>query len=327
MKRTRPLPPASAFRVRPALRDLDSSARREVALTARTSVPEPSSPIRVLIVDDERLGRERLASLLAREADLEIVGQCANGADALKAITSANLTRRPDLVLLDVQMPELDGIEVAEALVEMAPDREPPELLFVTAFSEFMERAFELHAVDYLRKPFTEARFASALTHARRRIADRRLARRAATADAAETLRTPWEATIEQLQELVARVREERPPERIAILNPANGALTLIDASRVAWVQAHGAGEVLLHGRDATRTWNTGIEAAEQKLAPLGFVRVHRHHLIHPDHITEAKPLQKGQYLLTLQGTKTLDTGRTYASTMARILDRVPGAR
>lgn len=328
MKRTTRSPSGASVRVRPTLGAQDLLTRRGAAAASRSRVHDPS-PIRVLVVDDERLGRERLAGLLAREPEVRLLGQCSNGADALRTISEAAPEDRPELVLLDVQMPDLDGIEVAEALLAMAPEIEPPEILFVTAYDAFMARAFELHAVGFLRKPFTDERFADALAHARKHITEHRLARRVAEQDGARGDRVPWDATLGQLQDLVTLIREERPRHRIAIRDPQSGALTLIDARRVAWVEAHRAGQVLLHGRDATRTWDTGIEAAEQQLAPLGFVRVGRNHLIHPDHIVEAKPLQKGQYMLTMQGQGDLklDTGRAYAATMARILDGVPGAR
>ena len=123
-------------------------------------------PTTVLVVDDERLARERLLVLLQGEPGTKVVGECSSGLDALAAITR----ERPELVFLDVQMPDLDGLGVVAALGE----DETPEIIFVTAHDTYMERAFELHAVDYLRKPYTNARFASALGHAMRRIHARR---------------------------------------------------------------------------------------------------------------------------------------------------------
>jgi two-component system LytT family response regulator len=286
-------------------------------------------PLRILVVDDERLGRDRVTTLLAREPDVEVVGQCANGVDALQAMVQSSTDRRPDLVLLDVQMPDLDGIEVAQALLEMAGDVEVPELIFVTAYSEYMERAFELHAVDYLRKPYTDARFASALSHARRRIGDRRAASRVEQgrdAGAPSDEASPsFGMDPTRLRHLLDVVAADRPRRRIALRDRATGTLTLVDAGEVAWVEAAGPGRVLLHGRGAPRSWARGIEAAEAELAPLGFMRVHRSYLVHPDHLVEIKELPKGQYMLTLPGGRQFDTGRTYAANLERLLDSIPG--
>src|SRR6185295_17211469 len=121
--------------------------------------------IRTLIVDDEPIARARVLSLLRDEPDVEVVGECASGSQAVSAIKSQS----PDLVFLDIQMPEMDGFEVAQAL---QPDR-MPALVFVTAFDQYALRAFECHALDYLLKPFSAQRFKSALSHARQLLAQR----------------------------------------------------------------------------------------------------------------------------------------------------------
>src|SRR5690606_38320782 len=121
-----------------------------------------SRSIRALIVDDEALGRERVRQLLGDHVDVEVVGECENGIEAVHAIEQLN----PDLVFLDVQMPELDGIGV---LNRLGLDR-VPQVIFTTAHVEYMEDAFEAHAIDYLRKPFRGSRFQDALQHARQRI-------------------------------------------------------------------------------------------------------------------------------------------------------------
>ncbi|MBV9108828.1 MAG: response regulator, partial [Gemmatimonadetes bacterium] len=127
----------------------------------------PDSRLRIVIVDDEPLARRTLRVLLEPHADVEIVGEAANGAEALDAIASAS----PDLVFLDVQMPEMDGFEVLNAL---GPER-TPAVIFVTAFDEHAVRAFDAEAADYLLKPFDDERFARALARARARIGDARV--------------------------------------------------------------------------------------------------------------------------------------------------------
>jgi two-component system, LytTR family, response regulator len=302
---------------------------RQEAPTHQT-IAENARSLRALIVDDERLGRERLVTLLAREPGIEIVGQCDNGVAALQAITHATPDHSPDLVFLDVQMPDLDGLEVAQSLVGMAAEIHVPEVIFVTAFSEYMERAFELHAVDYLRKPYTDARFASALAHVRSRIADRRAAELGASRHAESSKASPalvHRTAIDpaRLKLLLDAVAADQPRRRIALRDRATGTLTLVDASEVAWVEADGPGRVVLHGHGKPRPWPRGIESAESELAPLGFIRVHRSYLVHPDHLVEIKELPKGQYMLTLPGGKQFDTGRTYAANMERLLASIPG--
>src|SRR5580765_7780024 len=121
--------------------------------------------IRTLIVDDEPIARARVVSLLREEPDVDVVGECASGSQAVSAITAQS----PDLVFLDIQMPEMDGFEVARAF---QPDR-MPAVVFVTAFDQYALRAFECHALDYLLKPFSAQRFKSALAHARQQLAQR----------------------------------------------------------------------------------------------------------------------------------------------------------
>src|SRR5687767_4681198 len=118
--------------------------------------------LRIAIVDDEPLARERVRSLLAAEPDVAIAAECSNGAEAVAAIAR----EKPDLVLLDIQMPEMDGFAVLGAL------RPPlPAVIFVTAFDQYAVKAFEVHALDYLLKPFKPARFKAALAHARQQLA------------------------------------------------------------------------------------------------------------------------------------------------------------
>jgi CheY-like chemotaxis protein len=157
----------------------------------------------VLVVDDERLARQRLVALLSGEPDIDIVGKCGNGLDALAAITEV----RPELVFLDVQMPDLDGLGVITAL---GAD-ETPEIIFVTAHSAYMERAFEIHAVDCLRKPYPNVRFSSALAHARRRIHARRM-----EATAAPDATQPAQPTASRYGPVLAALHDVDRDPRIA---------------------------------------------------------------------------------------------------------------
>src|SRR5213592_5248459 len=142
-----------------------------------------SAKIRTLIVDDEPLARERIRHLLHKESDIDVLGECADGRDAVASITK----HKPDLVFLDVQMPELDGFGVLEQLDRRAM----PAIVFVTAYDQFALRAFEVHALDYLLKPFDSGRFRKALGHAREHVSQRRKVEHAAQPSVRELAGTP----------------------------------------------------------------------------------------------------------------------------------------
>lgn len=281
------------------------------------------SPIRVLIVEDERVAREHVASLLGREPNIELLGQCANGVDALRTIREAPPHRRPELLVLDVQMPEMDGLEVAEALLHMAPELETPILLFVTAFSEHMERAFELHATDYLRKPFTERRFLDALSHVRTRVGERRAAARLASGEAEPASVAEVSEAAQRLERLLMAVAEGRPRRRTAVPDGRTGDLVFITVDEVASVQADGSGRVVLHGRGPARSLNIGIERAEETLRPLGYVRVNRQWLVHPDHLQQARHVRgrAGEYVLELDAGPEVETKRSYGPAIAGLVE------
>lgn len=262
-------------------------------------------PIRVLIVDDEPLARQRLAVLLAGEPGVEVVGECANGLEALREITSAH----PDLVFLDVQMPELDGLGVVEAL----GDGEAPEIVFVTAYSQYMERAFELHALDYLRKPYTNSRFQSALAHARRRL-------RAGPTDsnpAPESSTSP----AHRHAALLASVTDARDTSRIAVQDQRTRTWHIIARDEIEWIDAaDGTGHVCVHFGRETSLWRRTLAELEKELAPHGFLRVHRSSIVNTRRIRQVKPLQKGEYAITLANGTMLDTGRRYHDVVEEFL-------
>ena len=250
-------------------------------------------PVSVLVVDDELLSRRLLRRLLDQEPDVCTVGECARGLDALNAITH----HRPELVFLDVQMPDLTGIEV----VEMLDETTCPEVVFVTAYDQYLERAFELHALDFLRKPFTNDRFASALAHARRRVAARR-AVTYGTSDVQATTR----------RRVAAEIAATHARGRIAIQARGSAPWHLLEADAITAVEAEGGVAVHVHVGATTYTWACTLEAAHRVLAPYGFVRVHRHWLVNPSHFRQVVGLQKGEYELVLPGGRIIATGRRY---------------
>lgn len=267
----------------------------------------PAHPIAVLIVDDEPLARQRIRTLLQQERDIDVIGECANGLEALAAITR----HRPDLIFLDVQMPDLDGLGVLTALCE----DDVPEVIFVTAHSAYMERAFEMHAVDYLRKPYQDARFASALLHARRRIQPMREESATQRNDPHES-----EARGQRLGPMLAELTARNSDPRIALQDGRSGTWLIVDRGEIEWIGSDGSARVLVHIGKETYLWRKTLSELQQTLDPRVFLRVHRSYIVNADHIRQVKPLLKGEFAIVLADGTMLDSGRTYRSTIEAFL-------
>jgi two-component system LytT family response regulator len=250
-----------------------------------------SPPVTALVVDDERLSRERVRALLATERDVVVVGECQNGIQALDAITA----QQPELVFLDIQMPDLDGLGVLDALG--CADQVPcPEFIFVTAFNQYWERAFEVHAVDYLRKPYTNARFYSALAHARRHV----LARRQEQASA------PPGAMPARYAAAAADVARQTGPiggdGRVVVQDHRTRTWHPLSAEEIDWIETDGSAHVRLHRGKHSYRWRKSMAELEQELGPHGFLRVHRSFIVNGARIESVKALSKGEYTLLLHG-------------------------
>lgn len=249
--------------------------------------------IRTLIVDDESLARDRLRDLLQKEPDIEIVGECADGRAALASIER----ERPDLIFLDIQMPELDGFGVLEAL-RAEP---PPLIVFVTAFDQFALRAFEVHAVDYLLKPFDRERFQTALRHA------------------VTQLRHREASSFDQRQS--ALLTELKPanktPERLAV-KKSDGRVVLVKIKDIDWVEA-AHNYVELHvGKDSHLVRET-LNTIEARLAPENFVRISRSVIVNVERIKELQPLFYGEYVITLHNGARLTLSRRYRDKLPQL--------
>ena len=264
-------------------------------------------PISVLIVDDERLARERLRVLLEGELEIEILGECANGLETLAAITRT----RPELVFLDVQMPDLDGLGVIAALGEA----DTPEIIFVTAHDTYMERAFEVHAVDYLRKPYTNARFGSALAHARRRVQARRI--EAAHGDGTADLDN---ARPSRFSPVLTALESVQKDPRLAVQDATTGTWHIVAKSSIDWIQADGSAKVRVHVGPDSYIWRKTLTELQHTLDPGVFVRAHRSYIVNVHRVQHVKPLLKGEYSLILANGTMLDTGRTYRDAVEHFL-------
>ncbi|MGH3111915.1 MAG: LytR/AlgR family response regulator transcription factor [Gaiellaceae bacterium] len=251
--------------------------------------------IRALIVDDEPLARKRIQRLLKEEPDVEVVGECADGRQAVAAI------RRdaPDLVFLDVQMPELDGFGVLEAV---GAER-MPAVVFVTAYDEHALRAFEVSALDYLMKPFLPERFQRALKRARRQ------------------LRSDAEGgTREKLLELLALVGGgRRHLDRLLIKNDSR--VYFLKAEEIDWIEAAGNYVQLHVGKDVHLLRET-MARLEAGLDPARFLRIHRSTIVNLDRVKEMHPWFSGELVVLLHDGTQLRLSRGYRGKMEERLGR-----
>ncbi len=250
--------------------------------------------IRVLVVDDEPWARKRIASLLKAEPDVEIVGECADGADAVAKIVELS----PDLVFLDVQMPDIDGFDVLEAI---GPQR-MPAVIFATAYDQYAVRAFDVHALDYLLKPFDEERFRRTLERARRHLDQRR------------------EEPEHALRALLASIQERRRYLQRLVVR-SGGRIFFLRVSDVDWFEAS-ANYVTLHVGRAQHLVRGTMNTLEARLDPDRFLRVRRSAIVNVDRVKELEPWFKGEQVLVLTDGTRLTVGRAFRDRLARLLDR-----
>jgi two-component system LytT family response regulator len=264
------------------------------------------TPISVLVVDDERLARQKVRALLRSHGDIRIIGEAINGLDALTAITQS----RPDLVFLDIQMPDLDGLGVIRALSQ----EDAPEIIFVTAHNAYMEKAFEVHAIDYLRKPYSNERFSSSLEHARQRIYARRAASHPdAVSPRPARVSAPYVPMLSDLQ-------DAEVDSRIALQDGPTGTWHIVRRDEIDWIGTDSAVGVRVHiGKESYVLRKTLVEL-ERSLDRRVFLRVHRSYIVNAKHIRQVKPLLKGEYAVVLSDGTIIDSGRTYRDVVEAFL-------
>lgn len=239
-----------------------------------------------LIVDDEPLAREGLRALLSRDPEVSAIHEARDGREAVAAIRELE----PDLVFLDVQMPEMEGFEVVRAIGKDSM----PAVIFVTAHDQYAIQAFEIHALDYLLKPVIAERFAQALGRAKGRIGAR------AQAQSSEQIRA--------LLETIASPRKHL--QRLAVRSGSK--IVLLDIEEVDWI---GGAEnyVEIHAGRATHLLHVTLSALEKSLDPAVFLRIHRSIIVNCRRIKEMQPGGHGEYVITLRDGVRLQSGRTYA--------------
>jgi two-component system, LytTR family, response regulator len=245
------------------------------------------NPIRAVIVDDEPLARRGIRAQLREQKDIEIVSECRNGREAIAAIQQ----QEPDLVFLDVQMPELDGFEVLNAVgVERMP-----AVIFVTAYDSYALRAFEVHALDYLLKPFDDERFAHAIKRARDHLAGRNL----------QELSGRLQGLLEDLKARSAPKYAER------LVVKSAGRIVFLSVAEIDFIRA-ADNYVRIHAGHDQHLLRETMNSLEQKLDPHQFLRVHRSTIVNVQRIREAAQLFRGEYELVLRDGRRIATGRNY---------------
>ena len=248
--------------------------------------------IRTLIVDDEPLARRRIRRMLARHPDVEVIGECANGREAVAAINE----QQPALVFLDVQMPEVDGFAALGAL----DLDEMPLVIFVTAYDQYALRAFEVHALDYLLKPFDRRRFDMAMQRARSRLATER-------SDVSQR-------TIALLEELRA---QQSHVERMVI--KAGGRAFFLKTDEIDWIEAEGKYVRLHVGRESYLV-REAISQIEAQLDPKRFLRIHRSTIVNLDRVRELQPWFHNDYRVILRDGTELMLSRSCRKRLGELL-------
>jgi two-component system, LytTR family, response regulator len=239
--------------------------------------------IKTLLIDDEPLARERIRSLLRQETDFEIAGECGTGIEALEAIKR----ERPDLVFLDIQMPGMSGFDVLRGL-----DRDHlPMVIFVTAYDQHALKAFEVHALDYLLKPFKQSRFKQTVERVRETIAARQ-----------------GNATPAGLLELLGHLKPAREYlTRIAVRN--GDRVLFVKSEHIDYIESAG-NYVVIHAGKENHVVRETLTALEEQLDPKRFLRISRSTMVNADQIRELQPLFKGEHVVVLQNGKQLTMTR-----------------
>jgi two-component system LytT family response regulator len=270
--------------------------------------------IRTLIIDDEPLARGGIESLLAKDTDIEVIGTCADGLSAVGAIRS----QRPDLVFLDVQMPKRDGFEV---LAELKRE-ERPVVIFVTAYDQYAIRAFEFCAIDYLLKPFRDARFLAALARAKVEVGKAR----------ANDVSQKVEQLLNHVRSLTQAsavsaaspsVPSPEPSDRIVLKTGTD--LHLTRTSDIIWIESQGD-FIKVHTTGSAQLVRDTLQAMEQRLDPAKFLRIHRSFLVNLDHVKKVTPALYGDYTVLMSDETKLRLSRKNRRQLKLLIAQPPAA-
>ena len=257
--------------------------------------------IRVVIADDERLARQKLRMLLEAEPQLTVVSECQDGRQTVLAINSFH----PDLLLLDIQMPDFDGFQVLHEI----PAREMPVVIFTSAYDQYAIRAFEAHALDYLLKPFDQERLHQAIERAR-----------------AELQKSDKREITHRLLELLSEMKSgvvsaatPLPQNRLVI--KAKGRVIFLNLDEIDWIEAAANYVRLSVGKESYLLRET-ISRTSERLNPNEFIRIHRSVIVNVRKIKELIPVNSGEYIVVLKSGKELSCSRGYRALLQRVIER-----
>jgi len=247
-----------------------------------------SHSIKTLIVDDEPIAREGLRIRLAEFDDIEIVGECGNGSDAIKTLLNNNV----DLVFLDIKMPKLSGFDVVNAV----GSEQMPQVIFLTAYDQYAIEAFEVNALDYLLKPVTQERLSESVQRARNNRQENQLQQHAA-----------------QLTQLLKQVQtskdKDAPTSRIVIRN--HGQVHFVDPEDILWVEADGD-YIQIHTEQRSHLLRETLSNIEQRLANQGFQRIHRSAIVRLSAIDRLQTTDSGDYVAILHNGASIKVSRSH---------------
>jgi len=250
--------------------------------------------IRTIIADDENLARKKLRVLLGSDTSVQIVAECQNG----KQVIDAVLTHKPDLLLLDVQMPDSDGFEVLNHI----PPASLPIVIFTTAYDQYAIRAFEAHALDYLLKPFNQERLGRAIERVK-----------------AELLKSHEHSLRSRILDLLNTTKPDSKQLRRLVVRSA-GRVVFLGLDEIDWIEA-AANYVRLHSGKDSYLLREGIGHLATKLDPDRFVRIHRSSIVNVSRIRELQPCESGEYIAVLRNGKELSCSRGCRSQVLRLIE------
>jgi two-component system, LytTR family, response regulator len=248
-------------------------------------------PIRTLLIDDEPIARKGIRILLKSAPDIQVVGECGDGIEAVEMISGLH----PDLIFLDIQMPELDGFGVLEALDK----HDVPVVIFVTAYDEYAMKAINAHALDYLLKPVKQEQFRIALNRARAMLQFGKTAE--------------FDKKLTEIMKYVSASRKYL--ERLVIKSAQS--VVIVQAHDVDWIEAYGD-YVKIHTREKKYLLRQKISTLEESLDPERFLRIHRSAIVQIDRIQEMRPLTNGDYTIFLKDGTRLPLSRSYREKIFR---------
>ncbi len=261
--------------------------------------------IRTLLVDDEKLAIQGLQLRLEPYADVEIIGTCANGREAIRAIK----TEKPDLVFLDIQMPGFDGFSVVKGVMEI----EPPLFVFVTAYEEHAIRAFEANAVNYLMKPVDDDKLADTLDRVRTRLAEKR------SAEEAKKLQDVLaEIAPDAIENLPTEEESAGRYERMINIKD-QGKIFRVDVDTIEHIEAAGDYMCIYTGENSLILRET-MKDLERRLDPRVFQRVHRSTIVNLDQVRQVRPHTNGECFLVLDSGAEVKVSRSYRDVVARFV-------